>query len=123
MDPAHAETLHALDGLVHGKTEPVMAAKVLEPIYDHAGEFAKLVDVLEVMVAHNEDPLARVELLHRIAQLHEQMIGNAIAAFDAHARALRDDSGNQVTLGNIERLAEINNNFDMLARLYEQLVE
>ena len=88
MDPSHAETLHALDGLVHGKVEPVMAARVLEPIYETAGEYAKLVDVLEVMVAHNEDPLARVELLHRIAQLHEQMIGNAHAAFDAYARAL-----------------------------------
>ena len=67
MDPQHAETLHALDGLVHGKVEPVMAARVLEPIYETGGEYAKLVDVLEVMVAHNEDPLARVELLHRIA--------------------------------------------------------
>ena len=57
----------ALDGLVHGKVEPVMAARVLEPIYETGGEYAKLVDVLEVMVAHNEDPLARVELLHRIA--------------------------------------------------------
>ncbi|MBC7975271.1 MAG: tetratricopeptide repeat protein, partial [Myxococcales bacterium] len=123
LDPQHAETLHALDGLVHGKTEPVMAARVLEPIYDTTGEYGKLVDVLEVMVAHNEDPLSRVELLHRIAQLHEQMIGNSNAAFDAYARALRDDSGNQLTLGHIERLAEINNSFDQLARLYEGLAE
>ena len=118
MDPAHAETLHALDGLVHGKVEPVMAARVLEPIYETGGEYAKLVDVLEVMVAHNEDPLARVELLHRIAQLHEQMIGNAHAAFDAYARALRDDSGNQLTLGHIERLAEITGTWEPLAQLY-----
>ena len=119
MDPSHAETLHALDGLVHGKTEPVMAARVLEPIYDHAGEYAKLVDVLEVMVAHNEDPLARVELLHRISTLHEQMIGNAGAAFDAHARALKDDSGNPQTLGHLERLSEITNNWQSVAKLYQ----
>ncbi|HEX3477210.1 MAG TPA: tetratricopeptide repeat protein, partial [Kofleriaceae bacterium] len=123
LDPQHAETLHALDGLVHGKVEPVMAARVLEPIYETTGEFAKLVDVLEVMVAHNDDPMARVELLHRIARLHEQMIGNAHAAFDAYARALRDDSGNQQTLGHLERLAETNNSFDQLARLYEGLAE
>jgi golgin subfamily B member 1 len=118
MDPSHAETLHALDGLVHGKVEPVMAARVLEPIYETGGEYAKLVDVLEVMVANNDDPLARVELLHRISQLHEQMIGNAHAAFDAYARALRDDSGNQLTLGHIERLAEITGTWDALANLY-----
>ncbi len=119
MDPSHAETLHALDGLVHGKTEPVMAARVLEPIYDASAEWAKLVDVLEVMVAHNEDPLARVDLLHRIAALHEQRIGNANAAFDAYARALRDDSGNPATLGHIERLAEITGTWTPLAALYQ----
>src|SRR5204862_1469486 len=75
--------------------------------------------VLEVMVTHNEDPLARVELLHRVAKLHEQMIGDASAAFDAYARALRDDSGNQLTLGHIERLAEITNGFEALAKLYQ----
>jgi tetratricopeptide (TPR) repeat protein len=123
IDPQHAETLHALDGLVHGKTEPVMAARVLEPIYETTGEFPKLVDTLEVMVAHNDDPLARVELLHRIARLHEQMIGNTNAAFDAYARALRDDAGNQLSLGHLERLAEINNSFEALARLYEALAE
>ncbi|MBA3458412.1 MAG: tetratricopeptide repeat protein, partial [Deltaproteobacteria bacterium] len=119
MDPSHAETLHALDGLVHGKTEPVMAARVLEPIYETAGEFAKLVDVLEVMVAHNEDALARVELLHRIATLHEQMIGNPTSAFDAYARALKDDSGNQLSLGHLERLAEITQSFETVAKLYQ----
>nr|HEX4312425.1 tetratricopeptide repeat protein [Kofleriaceae bacterium] len=119
LDPGHAETLQALDGLVHGKTEPVMAARVLEPIYDSQAEWKKLVDVLEVMVAHNEDPLARVELLHRIALLHEQRIGDANAAFDAYSRALRDDSGNPTTLGSIERLAEITGTWEPLAHLYQ----
>lgn len=122
IDPSNAETLRALDGLLRGKVEPVMAARVLEPIYEAGSEFGSLVDVLEVMVAHNEDPLARVDLLHRIAALQEQMIGNSPAAFDAHARALRDDSGNQLTLGHIERLAEINGTFDTLAQLYQALV-
>jgi golgin subfamily B member 1 len=118
MDPSHAETLAALGGLVRGKVEPVMAARVLEPIYDAQGEYGKLVEVLEVMVAHNEDALARVEILHRIAKLHEQMIGNAHAAFDAYSRALRDDAGNAETLGHIERLAAITGTWEPLAQLY-----
>src|SRR5262249_18896713 len=93
LDPSHTETLAALDGLVHGKVEPVRAAKVLEPIYDAQADYPRLVDVLEVMVANSDDPAARVELLHRIARLQEQAIGNANKAFDAHARALRDDPG------------------------------
>src|SRR5690242_3053601 len=46
------------------------------------------------------------------------MIGNAHAAFDAYARALRDDSGNTLTLGHIERLAEITGTWEPLAQLY-----
>ncbi len=118
IDPAHDETLRALDGLVHSKTEPVMAARVLEPIYEASGEYAKLVEVIEVVVAHNEDPLSRVELLHRIAHLQEASIDNVQGAFDAHVRALRDDSGNALTLGHLERLAEITGTWEPVAALY-----
>src|SRR5215207_6001811 len=119
IDPSNAETLHALDGLLHGKVEPVMAARVLEPIYDASAEYGKLVDVLEVMVAHNEDPITRVELLHRIGQLHEQRIGEPRRAFDAYGRALRDDSGHELTLGQLERLAEQTSAWRELAGLYQ----
>ncbi|HEV7558226.1 MAG TPA: tetratricopeptide repeat protein, partial [Kofleriaceae bacterium] len=119
MDPSHTETLAALDGLVHGKVEPVMAAKVLEPIYDAQADYPRLVDVLEVMVANNDDPTQRVELLHRIARLQEQAIGNANKAFDAHARALRDDPGHAQTLGHLERLAEVTGTWEPVAKLYQ----
>ena len=118
IDPSHAETLLALDGLVHGKAEQVMAARVLEPVYEASGEYARLVDVLEVIVAHTEDQLARVELLHRVAHLHETSLDNVRAAFDAHVRALRDDSGNARTLGHLERLAETTGTWEPVAVSY-----
>ena len=119
QDPSHTETLTALDGLVHGKQEPVLAAKVLEPIYDGAAEHAKLLDVLEVIATHTDDPHARVDLFHRIAGLAEYRIGNARAAFDAYARALKDDSGHAQTLGHIERLADATGAWQDLAALYD----
>ncbi|MCE9573275.1 MAG: tetratricopeptide repeat protein [Deltaproteobacteria bacterium] len=119
IDPGHAETLAALDGLLRGKVEPVMAARVLEPIYEASSEHAKLVDVLEVMVTHNEDPLARVELLHRLTALHEQRLDAPAAAFTSLGRALKDDSGNELTLGHLERLADITKAWKDLAALYQ----
>ncbi|HVV83476.1 MAG TPA: tetratricopeptide repeat protein [Kofleriaceae bacterium] len=119
MEPAHAETLAALDELVHRKDgEPVLAARVLEPIYEATGEFAKLVDVTEVIVAHTEDALARVDLLHRIAAIQEQRLTDPKAAFAALARALKDDPGNEITLGHLERFAEITGQWAELAALY-----
>jgi tetratricopeptide (TPR) repeat protein len=123
IDPSHGESLAALDGIVRGKVDPVLAARVLEPIYDRAGEYAKLIEVLDVIVANTEDPVARVEMLHRIANLGENRLGDARAAFGAYARALRDDSGNELTLGHLERLAEVNGTWFDLGELYSAEAE
>jgi tetratricopeptide (TPR) repeat protein len=119
LDAGHHETLAALDGLLHSQEgEPVMAARVLEPIYEASGEYEKLVDVLEVMVAHSEDPDQRVEFLHRIAGLLEYQLVEIQGAFDAYCRALREDSGNETTLENLPRLAAATGAWRELAQLY-----
>jgi tetratricopeptide (TPR) repeat protein len=119
LDAGHHETLAALDGVLHSEEgEPVMAARVLEPIYEVSGEYEKLVDVLEVMVANNEDPDQRVEILHRIATLLEHQLGRGLLAFDAYSRALREDSGNETTLENLPRLAGVTGAWRELAHLY-----
>jgi tetratricopeptide (TPR) repeat protein len=119
LEPSHAETLAALDGLIRKKDgEPVAAARVLEPIYEATGEAAKLVEVLEVIVAHTEDPLARVDLLHRITAIHEQQLDAPRPAFAALARALKDDPANEITLGHLERFAELTGQFAEVAQLY-----
>jgi tetratricopeptide (TPR) repeat protein len=124
IDPGHAETLGALDGLLHGEeTEPVLAAQVLEPIYQAGGEVEKLVDVLEVMGKHADDPVERVDLLHRIAELYEVSLDRSRDAFDAHVRALSEDNGNEVTLGNLERLAPQVQGWSDLGTLYSQEAE
>lgn len=119
MEPSHAETLAALDGMIRKKDgEPVAAARVLEPIYEASGEYGRLVEVLEVIVAHHEDPLGRVELLHRITAIHEQQLGDPRAAFASLSRALKDDPGNELTLGHLERFAEMTDQWAALAALY-----
>lgn len=119
IDPGHYETVVALEQLMRAdEGEPVMAAHVLEPIYEASFEFARLVDVLEVMVKHSEDMDERITLLHRIADLYEQRLENAQQAFDAHCRALREDSGNEHSLAHLERLADYTAAWEPLAALY-----
>lgn len=119
LDAQHQETLAALDGLLHSQEgEPMLAARVLEPIYEAGSEFDKLVDVLEVMVAHTDDPDQRVELLHRIAQMQEYHLERAPHAFEAYYRALKEDNGNELTLEHLERLAEYTGAWPRLADLY-----
>ena len=65
--PDHAPTIAALDRIVHGTNEPMLAAEVLAPLYDQLAEWEKLVDIYEVMVKNTQDPVGQIERLHMIA--------------------------------------------------------
>ncbi len=119
IDPSHEATLVALEGIMNRpEGEPMMAARVLEPIYEQSGQTDRLVRVLEVMVRHLEDPHMRVETLHRIAELHEHGLHQPGQAFEAYARALGEDNGNETTLAQLERLAVSSGRWQELADLY-----
>jgi len=120
MDYGHLETLVALDGLLRSdEGEPaVMAARVLEPIYQTAAEYDRLIDVMEVMIRYGENPVAVVDLLHRVADLYERRLERPRDAFGAFARALREDSGNELSLGHLERLADQTKSWRELVQLY-----
>lgn len=119
-DPTHQPTLEALDAIAHGEAEPVLAAQVLEPVYEQSLEWAKLIDLYEVMVRNVDDPYRKLELLHQIAALYETRQENQAEAFKAYGRALIEDSANEQTLGHLERLAGDVQGWEALAELYEQ---
>ena len=124
LDPAHTDTLAALDALMRvDEGEPVLAAQVLEPIYERIGEYERLIDALKVMVSHGEDSSLRMELHHRIAQLYEYQLELPENAFDSYAAALREDNGNEQTLAHLERLAAVSENWSTLCELYEVEVD
>ncbi len=117
--PDHAPTLAALEGLKGGDKDPLGAAAVLEPVYEAASDWPKLVSVHEVQVQHTQDVFQKVELLHRIARLYEDAMDNHASAFDTYARAVVLDSSNQDSLANLERLATIVNRWPNVASLYD----
>ncbi len=55
----HAPTIAALDRIVHGEDQPMLAAEVLAPFYNQLAEWEKLVDIYEVMVRQVQDPAQR----------------------------------------------------------------
>jgi len=123
MDPSHEPTLGSLEGLMAGAHEPVLAAEVLEPIYESAGEWEKVVAVFEVMAAHAEEAPQKVARLRRIAELEERRLSHQSAAFEAYGRAFQVDSGNPEVLAHLERLAGEINGWERLARLLSQEID
>ena len=123
IDPAHEPTLRALEALMQGKDEPVLAAAVLEPIYESAGEWDRVIAVYEVMQANSDDAVRTVELLSRIAEIEERRLSHQNAAFDAYGRALRVDPNNQDVLAHLERLAVETGHWAKLATLLASEIE
>jgi tetratricopeptide (TPR) repeat protein len=117
--PDHEPTLRALEGLKDGDKDPLGAAAVLEPVYEATSDWPKLIAVHEVQVRRATDPFQQVELLHRIARLYEDALGDHASAFDTYARALPLDDGNDQTLGNLERLAMAVNRWPQVTKLYD----
>ncbi len=118
--PDHAPTLAALEGIKNGEREALAAALVLEPIYDATGDWKALVSVLEVQVRHAEEAFAKVDLLHRIARLEEEMLNDHAAAFAVYARAVSLDVANEESLSSFERLAMAVGRWADVAQLYDR---
>ncbi len=119
IQPDHPPTLAALEGIKDGKRAPLAAASVLEPVYDSVGEYGKLISVLEVQVRFSDDAFAKVELLHRVARLYEESLGDRSRAFETYARAIGQDSQNEESLGSLERLAMMIERWPAVAALYD----
>ncbi len=117
--PDHEPTIAALEEMIRAGAEPVAAAGVLEPVYRAAAEWARLIAVHEVQLAHEPDPVRQTELLHAVAELYETALDDASSAFGAYARALPIEPANEHTLNSLERLAEPLARWSEVTRLYD----
>jgi len=120
-DPTNEQALAALERLGREPEHELTIADLLEPLYRHLGDHTKLIGVHEVQVRRSDDPARRVELLHQIAQLHEDAAGDLNAAFSTMARALREDPANEATQQALDRIARATGRFQDLAQVFEAL--
>ena len=115
----HTPTLTALEGIKSSGTEALAAALVLEPVYESMGDAARLISTLEVQVTAADEPYRKVELLHRVARLHEEALADPRSAFDTYARAVPVDNANENTLLALERIGSVVNQWRRVAELYD----
>ena len=121
--PSNPPALAALERLGRDPQYELTIADLLEPLYRHLGDYAKLIGVHEVQVRRSDDPSRRVELLHQVAQLHEDAAGDLNASFATLARALKEDPANEVTQQGLDRVARATGRFADLAQVFQGLAE
>lgn len=118
---AHAGAVGALEEMARSDN-PLKgeAAATLEPVFAGEGEHLKLVQMLESRVESEANPVERVNLLKKIAEVYSSQMDNAEMAFLAAARALRelpDDGGALEACLNLFQKADVHD--EMIALLGE----
>jgi tetratricopeptide (TPR) repeat protein len=123
MDPTHAPTLAAIEGMMQRGEEPIAAAEILQPIYESAGEWDRVAVTYEVMIANTQDIVRRVDLLGVVAGIYERRLANFDASFDAYCRAMRVDPANADVIAHLDRMAEASGRWPDLAAAIEAEID
>lgn len=121
--PEHAATVEALEQLFERGVRQIEIGELLEPLYQAAGEWERLLSVREGQLAHLESLEERIALYHRMAEDAEERLLDADRAFAIQVRALAEEPLNEQTTAELERLAaSIDEGWEKLANAYADVL-
>jgi tetratricopeptide (TPR) repeat protein len=103
--PTHLRAQEGLQRLIAHRPERQRIASILHPIFESQGAWGELAKVLEVELEDLTDPASRAAHLTHIGELTETKLHDDEAAFDAYARAVREDVGDGSARADLSRLA------------------
>jgi tetratricopeptide (TPR) repeat protein len=104
--PKQARAIAALRILALGQAPPAEALDILEPLAEERNDFSELVALLEARLAIVDDASDQANLLRRIAEIHENKLGDLPRALDVLGRALVAEPSSQEIVNDLERVAE-----------------
>ena len=117
-DPLHRGTIKALERhLVPNSPHRVRVAQLLQPVYERAEDWEKLVQAIEILLASEEERESRLTLLRRLMGIQQRQFENMEAAFAAGSSIMALDPGDREIRGQMVQLAEQLDRVDELAGL------
>jgi tetratricopeptide (TPR) repeat protein len=120
LEPTNVAALSSMEELMYADDAPNgRISRILEPLYLQEDNWSALISALEVQADTAETSDERVELLHRIATLHETRGESMADAFQTYALALLADVENEATLQNLYRLAQATGDYEYLVEVFE----
>ncbi len=120
-DAGNAEALSRVEALGARAEHELAVADLTEGLYRRLGQSSKLIAAHEMQIRHASDPVRKVELLHQVAQLQEDALGDLKSAFTTYARALDVEPTNDDSQQHLERLARATGQHLEQANVYETL--
>jgi tetratricopeptide (TPR) repeat protein len=119
--PSHEGARRLLEKLLGVPEHRQRVAKILEPLYEAGGAWARLVTILEVEREGLKNQAAVTALLARIADLQENKLQARAAALGTWRQILAVDPEHPDALTEIERLATSLERFSELVDVYQEL--
>ncbi len=116
--PEYEPAVDALEDLFAEGVKPLEIGEVLEPLYRMQGNWDRLLNVHEVQVGFQSDPIERVAMMHRVAEIAEDKVDDHGRAFVWMQKALLEDPSHDHSLGEAERLSSIVDGWGQLANTY-----
>ena len=116
--PEYSPAVSALEDLFAGGVRPLQIGEVLEPLYRMQGNWDRLLSIQEVQVEHQSDPIERVVMMHRLAEIAEDKADDHGRAFQWMQKAVLEDPSHDHSLGEAERLSAIVDGWSQLANTY-----
>ncbi|MBK6691681.1 MAG: tetratricopeptide repeat protein [Myxococcales bacterium] len=118
LDGQHAATVSALEALMATPEHAFRAASILEDVYMARLDWRKVMATIEARLAVSDEASERVELLRRLAKLHEEQEENYAAALDTTAKLLAENIGDEETWEELERLSRVASAEARLGEIY-----
>ncbi|MFZ1864320.1 MAG: tetratricopeptide repeat protein [Polyangiales bacterium] len=116
--PEYEPAVSALEDLFAHGVRPLEIGEVLEPLYRMQGNWNRLLSVQEVQVEHQNDPIERVVMMHRLAEIAEDKASDHARAFSWMQKAVLEDPSHDHSIGEAERLSAIVDGWTELASTY-----
>jgi tetratricopeptide (TPR) repeat protein len=119
--PEHEGAIQAVEGLLADAKLGAAAAGILEPLYESAGAWEKLVRALEISLGAVEDPDSRIDVITKMGEICAEQLRDASRAFDIYTRAVREAPSNPGIRARMEELAADQRRFGELVAVLDTL--
>jgi tetratricopeptide (TPR) repeat protein len=116
----YAPTLQAVSAMVEDEEYGPRVVEILEPIHRQSGDWQALVRVLDAKGRQAADPFEQAETWREVGRLHEERGRNAQMAFEAWGKALVAEPADEVTRGEVDRLAGVRGSFEAYIEVCEE---
>lgn len=122
-NPDHRSSLQALELVFAEGERQREIAEILEPIYYSSEAWPQLVKLGEVKLEATEDAHERLSIVQNVAEICERRLGEPGEAYIWWLRAYMDDPLSEQAGEEIERLAEVTQEWGYIVNVGDQILE